>query len=133
LVLLDLDYFKSINDLFGHSQGDRVLTRFADALRSSLRQSDEAFRVGGEEFALLLRCADSKHAQTVTQRLRARFAEAPFDLGDESRVVTFSAGVATVEARNEFDAVALFDRADRALYRAKASGRDRIELESDTP
>ncbi len=131
LVLLDLDYFKTINDLYGHSQGDRVLTQFSDELRSSLRRSDEAFRIGGEEFALLLRCTDSMHAEVAAERLREHLAETPIELGNESRTVTFSAGIATMQESNDFDAVGLFDRADRALYRAKAAGRDRVELESN--
>ncbi|MCA9597539.1 MAG: diguanylate cyclase [Myxococcales bacterium] len=134
LVLMDLDYFKSINDLFGHSQGDRVLTHFANEIRESLRCSDEAFRIGGEEFALILRHTHREDAKSAIRRLKSVMADAPLDLGGgEHRRVTFSAGIASMEEDNEFRAEGLFDRADKALYRAKHAGRNRIELEGDAP
>jgi diguanylate cyclase (GGDEF)-like protein len=130
LVLVDLDHFKQVNDTFGHQEGDRVLVHVADALRSVLRKEDTAFRYGGEEFVVLLRATDAAHGARAADRLRAALKERPIDLGDapESRVITFSAGVAAAEASNAFDAKDLVARADAALYRAKRAGRDRTEL-----
>ena len=130
LVLLDLDHFKSINDTFGHDDGDRVLVHFADVLRDSLRAEDAAFRYGGEEFILLFRGCTAESAVIAVDRIRAALAARPIELGDagESRHVTFSAGVAAATAEEAFEGDKLVARADEALYRAKRGGRDRVEL-----
>jgi diguanylate cyclase (GGDEF)-like protein len=130
LVLLDLDHFKAINDTFGHEEGDRVLAHFAETLRSILRQEDAAFRYGGEEFVVLLRATGSAAALTAAERLRAALKGLPVELGDPSveQVITFSAGVAAADDDNAFETATLVTRADAALYRAKRSGRDRVEL-----
>jgi two-component system cell cycle response regulator len=128
LVLLDLDHFKSVNDTFGHAEGDRVLVHFANAVRSILRRDDVAFRYGGEEFILLLRACDAAHARRVTERLREQLEESPITLGGAPRVVTFSAGVAVADASTTYASGDIVVRADVALYRAKRGGRNRIEL-----
>ncbi len=132
LLLIDLDHFKSINDLYGHPEGDRVLVFVARCLNHTLRRSDRAFRVGGEEFAVLLRGADVGAAKGAAVRLaRALDAEPVFFPGGDSRVITYSGGVAVADAHNGFSTEGLFERADRALYRAKRGGRARTELEAD--
>jgi two-component system cell cycle response regulator len=130
LVLFDLDHFKSINDTFGHEEGDRVLQQVGTAIPAVLRTEDSAFRYGGEEFVLLLRDCDAPSAILVGERLRASLKAKPLLLGpaQELRVITFSGGVAAAEATNEFKADDLVARADQALYRAKRAGRDRLEL-----
>jgi two-component system, cell cycle response regulator len=130
LVLLDLDHFKSINDTFGHDDGDRVLVHFAQVLRDSLRAEDAAFRYGGEEFVLLFRGCTGESAVLAVDRIRATLAAMPIELGDkdEPRHITFSAGVAAATAEQGFEADKLVVRADEALYRAKRSGRNRVEL-----
>lgn len=132
LLLVDIDHFKSINDLYGHPEGDRVLQFFAEQIRQCLRRSDRAFRVGGEEFALLLRGADRGSAMVVAERLERALRNNPifFEDGD-SRMVTFSGGVATAEPVNGFRTEAMVDRADQALYRAKRTGRARTCVDGD--
>jgi diguanylate cyclase (GGDEF)-like protein len=131
LLLLDLDHFKRVNDTFGHQQGDAVLAHVAKTISSVLRSEDTAFRYGGEEFAILLRDCDGAPAVGVGNRLRSHLRASPIALGpqQEMRALTFSAGVAVVSARNEFDASEVVARADKALYRAKNGGRDRVEFE----
>ena len=134
LVIFDLDHFKSINDTFGHEEGDRVLKHVAEAIRASLRGDDQAFRYGGEEFVLLLRACDASSAAVASERLRDELRARPIDLGEklERRVITFSAGIAAADASNGFNVADLLARADAALYRAKRGGRDRSELEPDS-
>jgi len=119
VVVVDLDHFKSVNDTYGHAAGDETLRRLAGCLRSVSRQADCVARYGGEEFALVLAEAGSDGARVVMQRLRRAWAR-------EQAATTFSAGVA-VHAPPEPPADTLH-RADLALYRAKESGRDRIEF-----
>ncbi len=132
LLLVDIDHFKSINDLYGHPEGDRVLQFFSEQVSQCLRRSDRAFRVGGEEFALLLRGADRASAVVVAERLERALETNPvFFEGGDSRSVTFSGGVATAEASNAFRIAGMMDRADEALYRAKRTGRARTCVEGD--
>jgi diguanylate cyclase (GGDEF)-like protein len=130
LVMLDLDHFKRINDTFGHAGGDRTLLYFARALRRAVRAGDQAFRYGGEEFALLLHKCDAEGALRVVTRIQRDLRERPVSLVDgKTEVVRFSAGIATVEARNNFRVEEIVARADAALYKAKNGGRDRIEVD----
>jgi diguanylate cyclase (GGDEF)-like protein len=124
VVLVDVDGFKRLNDTFGHQHGDHVLRELARALSGALRRGDTLFRIGGDEFAALLLVADADEALEAGRRLRAAVAEA--DLG-----VTLSIGVA-VPQEGESDA-AVLDRADRALYRVKAAGRDGVALAGAPP
>ncbi|HTZ45926.1 MAG TPA: GGDEF domain-containing protein [Jatrophihabitans sp.] len=116
VVLCDLDHFKQLNDTLGHAAGDTVLAEFGLVIRATLRQPDYAARYGGEEFALLLPATSAGQAATLLTRLRQRWAV----LHPE---VTFSAGIATCRAdASAADALA---EADRAMYAAKAAGRNR--------
>lgn len=117
LILLDVDRFKAINDEFGHDVGDRVLSAVGAALR--LSSGDRVFRVGGEEFAVLLAGCSARDAEKVAARLCATVRK--LDLGFP---VTVSAGVAWCGDPAQHETV--YRRADRALYLAKASGRDRV-------
>ncbi|WP_119717182.1 GGDEF domain-containing protein [Cognatilysobacter tabacisoli] len=125
LVLLDIDHFKQINDRHGHLLGDRALRVVGDAITASVRAGDVPVRYGGEEFLVVLPGGTLASAAEVAHRIRAAVAEAslPFPL-------TLSAGIAAGDARDRREAV--FERADQALYRAKAMGRDRIVVD-DTP
>lgn len=128
LVLLDVDHFKRINDNHGHATGDAVLRDFAAAMRSGLRASDAVFRVGGEEFALLLPETTTAKALQRVESLRERVAN--WRLGGLHESVTFSAGVAESQVSpqgSRADLESLLAAADKALYRAKQSGRDRVE------
>lgn len=125
VVLADLDDFKGVNDAFGHDAGDRVLREFADVLRRAMRESDVAARLGGEEFACLLPATDAAGAHVVAERIRADLAERAIALPDGRTVsTTVSLGIAaSTQAKT---AEALLRATDRALYRAKAEGKDRV-------
>lgn len=129
LLMLDLDHFKHVNDRHGHAVGDRVLRHFAELLRASQRRTDLAGRLGGEEFALLLPGTGIDSARQLAERLRERVAAspAPGDGGDVG--LTVSVGVASLRASDTSPDDAL-KRADGAMYRAKAAGRDRVEIET---
>ncbi len=129
LVLADLDDFKAVNDVHGHAVGDDVLRKFARVLRSTVRDSDLAGRWGGEEFLLLLPGADAAGGAQLADRVRAAFSERSFPGRDKENVrVTCSFGVA--QHRPGDDERELFSAADRALYRAKRAGKNRVELEA---
>jgi diguanylate cyclase (GGDEF)-like protein len=122
LVLMDVDHFKRVNDTHGHAIGDAVLRDFAAALRSGLRADDALYRLGGEEFVLLMRGVGSEPAARRVDALRQDVATR--SLGGLAERVTFSAGVASAGA-GAADLDELMQRADRALYQAKRDGRNR--------
>lgn len=121
LVLLDLDHFKGINDRYGHGAGDAVLTQAATRLRGRLRGGDTVGRWGGEEFLIVLPGADAAGGLQVAERLRREVGTLPFP---EVGPVTASLGVAQAEPGDDLGRWVA--RADAALYRAKATGRDRV-------
>jgi diguanylate cyclase (GGDEF)-like protein len=122
VVLGDLDHFKAVNDRAGHQVGDAVLRDTAFRWRLSLRAYEMAYRLGGEEFLVLLPGATLEEATEVAERLRVAVAAAPV-AGER---VTMSFGVAACTAEAPFDFDALYATADAALYRAKGAGRDRV-------
>ncbi|MFZ3219446.1 MAG: diguanylate cyclase [Rhodoferax sp.] len=126
LALIDIDWFKRINDDHGHGVGDTVLQRFTVVLEDEMRTSDALARWGGEEFLLLMPEADLCAANRVVDRMRNRLERE--DLSDISPTLklTFSAGVAQFVRGECYTAT--IDRADQALYRAKESGRNRVEM-----
>lgn len=126
LALVDLDHFKRVNDRHGHAVGDAVLVAFARAAEAALRDTDLVARWGGEEFLLVLEGSDPLAAETALARLRATVAELAVPAGDELLRFTFSAGLTPWQAGDT--AARWLDRADRALYEAKAAGRDRTVL-----
>jgi len=128
LLLFDLDRFKSINDAHGHAAGDAVLIEFCQIATAQLRPMDLFARLGGEEFACLLPNTPTANAVAVGERVRQAFAAAVHSSGEKSFVATVSVGLATAAAE-WCDLPSLLVSADRALYRAKATGRDRIVAE----
>ena len=126
LAMIDVDYFKHINDTYGHLAGDKVLQLLARALRENLREPDYIARYGGEEFIVVLPATDAETACDVLDKLRERIQGLPFHFRSERVVVTFSGGV--VGFTEVGDPYRLLDRADRALYRAKEQGRNRVLL-----
>ena len=127
ILMLDLDRFKHINDTLGHAGGDVVLKHFAQLLCSTLRETDTAGRIGGEEFAIILPGADSAAAQAFAERLRKVVEKTPLMHVGNAVSLTISIGIATMDPR-ETSADDTLIRADEALYRAKRNGRNRVEL-----
>ncbi len=127
VLVLDIDYFKSINDTHGHDCGDDVLREFAIRVRKSIRGIDLACRMGGEEFVVVMPETDMAVAATVAERLRRRIAAEPFAIeqGNKMVDVTISIGIATLESSQD-NATQILKRADQALYRAKRDGRNRV-------
>jgi diguanylate cyclase len=124
VTMIDLDYFKSVNDLFGHEAGDQLLIHFTGLIRSVLRKSDALVRYGGEEFALILPETDARGALFVLGRLQQVVKKTPLMYNGREIATTFSAGVA--ELQDEENGHALLRRADDAVYAAKRAGRDCI-------
>jgi two-component system cell cycle response regulator len=126
VLLLDIDFFKAVNDTYGHDAGDDVLREFALRLKKSIRGIDLACRHGGEEFVVVMPETDMTVAAMVAERLRRRIASEPFkiDQGRRTVEVTISIGLAALGA--EDGTASLLKRADQALYRAKREGRNRV-------
>lgn len=128
LLVLDIDYFKRINDTYGHAVGDRVLVLFAETTRRCLRESDLFGRTGGEEFAILLPDCGRAAAESIAERIRGAFAQARTAIdGGQAVAATVSVGLASAEA-GAVSLESLLWHGDKALYRAKAAGRNRVEL-----
>ena len=122
LVVWDIDYFKKVNDQYGHSAGDQVLKLVASILNKNMREIDFLARYGGEEFVSILTVTNMKNAQKITDKLRRLIEESHFHFRDEAVEVTISAGFA--EIKKDESAESLFMRADKALYKAKENGRN---------
>ncbi|MDY6990144.1 MAG: diguanylate cyclase, partial [Thermodesulfobacteriota bacterium] len=127
-ILLDIDYFKRFNDTHGHQTGDVVLKTLGLLIQDSIRDSDFAARYGGEEFALVLYHSDGPAALDVADRLRQAVEQCEVRDGDKVLHVTISVGVATFPNEAIEDSKTLIECADKALYRAKDSGRNRVEV-----
>ncbi|ODT49287.1 PleD family two-component system response regulator [Devosia sp. 63-57] len=126
LMILDIDYFKSVNDNYGHDIGDAVLREFSARLKRNIRGVDLACRVGGEEFVVLMPDTDWSNAEVVAERVRQAIAERPFDVGlPRPLSITVSVGVSLNESLTDTPEM-LIKRADVALYRAKREGRNRV-------
>ena len=128
VVLADIDHFKLINDTYGHFVGDVVLRQVAERLKAELRDYDRIGRYGGEEFLITLPGCGADDAVRQAERLRLAVQCAPFVASEARLTVTISAGVAVEEAGAMADVNTLLQRSDLALYRAKHSGRNRVEL-----
>ena len=123
LGILDLDFFKRVNDEFGHAVGDQVLVRVAQALQEEMRKTDLIVRAGGEEFVFVLEGSTREHALLLAERVRLRIAGINWGYIAPKLEVTASIGLAHVPT---YDAIDLFERADLAMYRAKRAGRNRL-------
>ncbi len=126
VAMADIDFFKSINDTYGHTGGDQVLKVFAEILKQDLRESDLVGRIGGEEFAFILPEAGPEAAQQLMERIRCAVQSSPIALSDGRRVqATLSIGVADATTTSLVQAL---KHADTALYSAKSNGRNRVEV-----
>jgi diguanylate cyclase (GGDEF)-like protein len=129
LLMLDVDRFKSFNDEFGHPQGDQALVQVARTVEATLRDSDFLARYGGEEFAVLLPHMEAEGSQLAAERIRKAVERADWPV----RAVTVSVGVAAMAPQADVNRNILVARADRALYQAKAGGRNRSQRFEDWP
>ena len=136
VAMVDLDKFKAINDTYGHLAGDQVLKEIANTLSTMLRDYDLAGRFGGEEFSLLLPQTRAVDAFRIAERVRANIAGlsiiAPGAAGGERVQVTVSIGVAALDSGSKRELSELVAAADAALYQAKVSGRDQVQMISTT-
>jgi two-component system cell cycle response regulator len=126
VLIVDIDYFKSINDTHGHDAGDDVLQDFAIRLRKSIRGIDLACRYGGEEFVVVMPETDMAVATMVAERLRRRIASEPFPIQKGTRTVDVTISIGIAALGPDDNAAAVIKRADQALYRAKRDGRNRV-------
>ncbi|RBP88731.1 diguanylate cyclase (GGDEF)-like protein [Cytobacillus firmus] len=126
LAMLDIDFFKKVNDAYGHQTGDKVLVEFAKYLKENVRQTDYVFRYGGEEFIILFSGANGNESKTALEKILKGFSEKRFAEGENAFSVTFSAGVFMVD-EPEMERDIIIRAADQALYEAKQKGRARVE------
>lgn len=127
LCLVDIDKFKNVNDTYGHKAGDIVLRTVAEKCASKVRKSDFFCRYGGEEFALILPETNLSSAISVAETLRESIEKCSFQYGDQSVPITISCGIAEFKGKDNLDTI--FKRADKALYKAKETGRNRCITE----
>ncbi|MGD9412380.1 MAG: diguanylate cyclase [Desulfobacterales bacterium] len=127
LLLLDIDNFKEFNDNFGHLEGDKVLVRFSQIIKSCLRTNDSAYRYGGEEFTVILPETNGEEAKTVAQRIRASLESEKFrPIPNKNAKITISIGVTQYFPKEELSA--FIRRADKAMYLSKKNGRNRVSV-----
>ena len=129
LIMVDIDKFKSVNDTHGHQVGDEVIKHVADLLDRSCRDGDLAARYGGEEMALVLPGTDRSTAAALAEMMRSTLCAAPVNCGDVQLPITASFGVSAFEPPSPLStAPLLIKAADKALYHAKESGRNRVKV-----
>ena len=126
-AIIDVDFFKKVNDTYGHSTGDYVLKEVAYLILQNLRKTDMVFRYGGEEFAVIITETPKEKAIVPLERLRKAVEEYPFSYNGQNINVTISIGISEV-CENITTVHQLFDDADKALYKAKENGRNQIQI-----
>lgn len=131
VLLLDIDFFKKINDTYGHLMGDVVIRRIAQALKSLVRDCDLAARYGGEEFAVLLPQTDLKGATIVAERIRQHVRDMVFQNEDRRPIPPVTVSIGVAQMRKEDSSTEFLARADKALYGAKHRGRNAVSCEPD--
>ncbi|MEI8172500.1 MAG: GGDEF domain-containing protein, partial [Deltaproteobacteria bacterium] len=130
LLLLDFDDFKQFNDAYGHIEGDRVLSRFGQVVKRCLRQTDSAYRYGGEEFTILLPMTTSEDSAVTAERIRAEFKKENFSpVAGKDVPMTVSIGLAQYQPQEDMKAF-FVHRVDQLMYQAKKNGKDRVCPES---
>jgi diguanylate cyclase len=121
-VILDIDHFKKVNDKYGHNAGDKALRLIAQLMQKQIRKSDTLFRIGGEEFVLLLTNTSTAQAEPLITKLRNGIVDSGFHFKQQRVVLTLSAGITEVAIEDSIESI--YERADAALYQAKESGRN---------
>jgi two-component system cell cycle response regulator len=130
LMILDIDHFKQVNDTYGHDCGDEVLKGFADRLRGIIRGGDLLCRLGGEEFVIVMPGVNVQAATRIAERARLAIQEEQFVIDATGRAIPVTVSIGLAERGADSDAGSLYRRADQALYRAKAEGRNRVSAEA---
>ncbi|MBB5188668.1 MULTISPECIES: diguanylate cyclase [Zhongshania] len=127
IMVLDIDHFKAVNDTYGHAAGDLALKHVVNILNTNLREYDQVGRYGGEEFVILLPATDENEAWGVAERVRSAIQFQPTVINDGAKIdLTVSIGIAQFDRSRDINQNTFFERADKALYTAKQSGRNRI-------
>jgi diguanylate cyclase (GGDEF)-like protein len=128
ILMIDIDYFKEINDVYGHTVGDEIIRMVAQGCKDRIRMTDIIGRYGGDEFCILLSHADKENAMKIAEQIRDHIEDMKFEYLNQSIKVTVSIGITTVVNANneEFNINFLLSQADQALYRAKQSGRNLV-------
>ncbi len=131
VLVMDIDFFKKVNDQYGHNVGDEVLKVFSDRLKTKLRSIDTLARYGGEEFVVVLPDTSVERAHSVAERLRAAIANDPFKCSVEGGILNISASIggAFIENSAQETVVSVIERADKCLYQAKDAGRNCVVFE----
>jgi len=126
LLVIDIDFFKKVNDAYGHSVGDGVLKEVAATIQHSIRTTDMLFRYGGEEFVVLLTNSDCDDSSVIADRILESVRDINMEVAGQKLDVSVSIGLA---CRNKLDnGTTLFQRADKAMYEAKNEGRDQLRV-----
>jgi diguanylate cyclase (GGDEF)-like protein len=126
LLMIDIDFFKKVNDTFGHMAGDYVLSGVAERIQEAIRDEDILARYGGEEFSVILRGTDAEGALILAERIREVVALTPFKFEKSSIPVTISLGIATLDGKNFKKSSDLIAKADECLYASKENGRNKV-------
>jgi diguanylate cyclase (GGDEF)-like protein len=128
IIMMDLDFFKNINDTYGHTCGDAVLQHVAQIILNNIRSADIAARYGGEEFVVLVSKPGKKLVMEIAERIRATIEESRVPYKDELLGITISCGVACYNRKKDFSPYIMIERADQALYKSKQGGRNQISV-----
>jgi diguanylate cyclase (GGDEF)-like protein len=126
LLLLDIDRFKEYNDSYGHLEGDKVLVRLGQVIKTCLRKMDSAYRYGGEEFTVILPETEGDEAATVADRIRSAVENEKFQPSDSDKIIFITISVGVTEYHPNEETAILVQRADKAMYMSKQSGRNRV-------
>lgn len=130
LMVLDIDHFKVINDTWGHDAGDEVLRAFAQRIKQGVREADLVCRMGGEEFVVIMPEAEQRFAASIAERVRSLVQMEPFLINGGAKGINVTVSIGLAEAHGDASPDAFFRRADKALYRSKHEGRNRVTLDA---
>jgi diguanylate cyclase (GGDEF)-like protein len=128
IIMMDLDYFKNINDTYGHTCGDIVLQYVAQVILNNIRTADIAARYGGEEFVILVSKPGKKLVLEIAERIRTTIEESKVSYKGKVLGITISCGVACYNRKKDLSPNIMIERADQALYKSKQNGRNRISM-----
>jgi len=131
--MVDIDFFKKVNDTYGHLVGDKAIVLTTSLIKDSLRDGDIVIRYGGEEFLIILHGADSEDAFTVCERIRHKVQDSVLKEGDQQINLSVSIGIAAYPEQPVAKEMELIDMADQALYHAKNNGRNRVIRFGEVP